>query len=142
MADIAINKTMVRPLNNAIIRRFEAAAVMDIGTVVYIDTNGKVNKAQATTAAAAQARGIVVGVGATGKSTCAIGDALDVVTHGPVELGVTGLTDGSALYVSATAGLMDQTAPATAGQFKYVIGYAHSDMGIYVQGQMVVPAAN
>jgi hypothetical protein len=47
-----------------------------------------------------------------------------------------------ALAQSPTAGAMDQTIPATAGDFPFVIGWAESDGVLYVQPQVTVPVAN
>ena len=65
-----------------------------------------------------------------------------MVTHGPVEVGASGLTDGAVVYVSVTAGAMDQTIPALSGDFPFIIGWAEADGVIYVQPQVAVPTAN
>lgn len=143
MADITVAAGGVRPLNGAIIRRFAAGAAVSVGNVVYIHTDSTIKPAKADADITYLARGIVVGVGTLGATTAAVGDMCDIVTHGPVELGITGLTDGAQMYVSAaTAGVMDQTAPAAVGKYKYSVGYAHSDTGIYVDPQNVIVAAN
>jgi hypothetical protein len=102
MADISVTSSRVRPLNGAIVRRFDAGAALSVGDAVYVDSSGKVQKADADDQAQAQvqARGVVVAIGTEGRTTAAAGDPCDVVTHGPVELGTSGLTDGAAVYVS------------------------------------------
>lgn len=142
MADISVTASRVRLLNGAIIRRFDAGAALSVGDAVYVDSSGKVQKADADDQTQVQARGVVVAISTDGRTTAAAGDPCDVVTHGPLEFGTSGLTDGGPVYVSTTAGALDQTAPAAAGDFKYVIGFAMSDTGIYVQPQMLVPTAN
>lgn len=142
MADISITGGQVRPLNGAIIRRFDAGATVSVGQAVYVDTSGDVRPADADAEASAQARGVVVGVGVAGATSAATGQTVDVVTHGPVALGASGLTDGAAVYVSTTAGAMDQTAPASAGDYPFVIGWAEADGVLYVQPQVTVPIVN
>ena len=142
MAAISITSGQVRPLNGAIIRRFAAGAAVSVGQAVYVDSSGDVQPADADAAAASQARGVVVAVGVAGATSAATGEQVDVATHGPVALGTSGLTDGSAVYVSTTAGAMDQTAPAASGDFPFVIGWAEADSVLYVQPQVTVPVVN
>lgn len=142
MADISITAAQVRPLNGAIVRRFTAGAAVSVGDAVYVHTDGTVKRADADDGTQVQARGVVVSVGVAGASSAAAGEAVDVVTHGALALGTSGLTDGAAVYVSTTAGKLDQTAPAASGDFKYVIGWAESDSVLYVQPQVIVPTAN
>lgn len=143
MAAISITAADVRPLNGAIIRRLAAASTnVAVGKAVYIKSDGTIELADADAADTAQARGIVVACGTQGDTTAEVGEMCDVVTHGPVLIGTTGLTDGGAVFVSITAGSMDQTAVAVAsGDFSYVIGFAESDSIVYVQPQMTVPTA-
>lgn len=142
MADIDVVPSLVRPLNGAIRRRKTAGGSGNVGDAVYYATDGDAEQADADAVGSAQARGIVVAVGTQGKTTFVEGDSIDVVTHGPVELGATGLTDGAAVFVSTTAGKLDQTAPASAGDFPFAIGYAESDTVIYVDPQVTVPVVN
>jgi hypothetical protein len=142
MAAISITGGLVRPLNGAIIRRFAAGGTVSVGQAVYVDSSGDVQAADADDVTQAQARGVVVGVGVAGATSASTGQQVDVVTHGPVALGTSGLTDGAAVYVSPTAGAMDQTIPGTSGDFPFVIGWAESDGVLYVQPQVTVPVAN
>jgi hypothetical protein len=142
MTDISQTAALVRPLNGAIVRRKTAGGVVNVGDAVYIASDGDVEQADADAVASAQARGIVVAVGTTGATAAAAGDPVDIVTHGPVAIGASGLTDGAAVYVSTTAGKMDQTAPAAAGDYPFVIGWAESDGVVYVQPQVIVPTVN
>lgn len=140
MADISITAANVRPLKGAIIRRFKAGGTVGVGQVVYVVSDGDVELADADLSeAAAQGRGIVVGVGVAGETSASVGQMVDVVTHGPVALGTAGLTDGAVVYVSPTAGAMDQTKPATSGDYPFVIGWAEGDETLYVQPQVIVP---
>jgi hypothetical protein len=142
MADISITAGQVRPLNGAIIRRFTAGEAVSVGQAVFVHTDGTVKKADADVLASSQARGIVVGVGVAGSTSAASGNAVDVVTHGAIALGTSGLTDGAAVFVSTTAGALDQTAPASAGDYPFAIGWAESDGVLYVQPQVIVPTVN
>ena len=142
MAAISITSGLVRPLNGAIIRRFAAGATVSVGQAVYVDSSGDVQPADADAEASAQARGVVVAVGVAGATSATTGQTVDVVTHGPVALGASGLTDGAAVYVSTTAGALDQTIPGTSGDYPFVIGWAEADGVLYVQPQVTVPVAN
>jgi hypothetical protein len=144
MADISVTAAQVRPLKGAIVRRFLAGATVNVGEAVYVHSDGTVKPADADASlAAAQARGLVVGVGVAGATAAAANQAVDVVTHGPVALGTSGLTEGGVVYVSVTAGKLDQTAPAVAGDdYDFIIGWAESDGVLYVQPQMTIPAAS
>lgn len=142
MAAIEVTASLVRPLHGAVVRRFIAGAAVSVGQAVFIASDGLVEPADASAQDSAQARGIVVGVGVAGQTSASSGQAVDVVTHGPVVLGVTSLDEGDVVYVSATAGAIDQTAPAAQGDYPYIIGWAESSGVVYVQPQMIVPAAN
>ncbi len=142
MADIEVVPALVRALNGAIIRRKTAGGSGSVGDAVYYASDGDAEQADADAVGSAQARGMVVGVGVLGKTAFVAGDPIDVVTLGPVETGATGLTDGAAVFVSTTAGKLDQTAPAASGDFPFAFGYAESDSVIYVAPQVTVPVVN
>ncbi len=142
MASMTSIAAQVRPLNGAIVRRFIAGGAVTVGQAVYVDSNGAVQAADADAAASAQARGIVVGVGVAGATTAAADDPVDVVTHGPVALGTSDLTSGAVVYVGTTPGELVDTAPGTAGDFPFVVGWAESDGVLYVAPQITVPTAN
>lgn len=141
MADIVTVAAKVRPLTGAVVRRYAASASLTVGQAVYVHTDGTIKAADADAVASAQARGILVAVGIDGATSAASGDLCDVVVFGPVAVGVTGLTEGAVVYVSTTAGAMDQTASVTTGDFNYVVGWVEADDVIFVQPQMTVPAA-
>jgi hypothetical protein len=142
MADMSVVAKEVRPLNGAIVRRFTAGGTVAAGQAVYIAADGDVELADADDQTQVQARGIVVGVGVEGQTSAGAGQVVDVVTHGPIALGATGLTDGGAVYISTNAGGLDQTGPSAQGKFRFVIGWAESDSTIYVNPQVLVPSAN
>lgn len=142
MAAVTVTASLVCPLQGAVVRRYIAGGTVSVGQAVYVAADGLVEAADADAADTAQARGIVVGVGVAGATSASDGQAVDVATHGAVVLGATALTPGAAVYISTTAGALDQTAPATSGKFKYVVGWAESAGVIYVQPQTLVPTAN
>ena len=142
MAAVDLVAANVRPLAGAIMRRYPAATTsVTVGDAVYVKSDGNIDIADKDTVANAQARGIVVAIGTDGRTTAAVGDICDVVTHGPVELGnTTGMTEGAVVYVQDD-GAIDQTASATSGDFNYIIGYAEDLTVLYVQGAMAIPIA-
>jgi len=142
MASVTVNASQVRPLNGASVRRLLAGASLSVGQAVYVHSDGLLRPASATSQQAAQARGVVVGVGTAGKTSAALGEAVDVVTHGAVALGTGDLPEGAALFISATAGAFDPVPPALSGQFVFVLGWAESPEVLYVAPQVAVPTAN
>lgn len=143
MAAIVPSRANVRPLPGATIIRCPAASTtLYVGDVVYINTSGQVAQADADDVAQAQARGIIGGIGTKGQTQVGeIGQLVDVVTHGPIELGVTGNTEGAVAYVSPTAGALDQTASVTTGDFNYIVGFFTQDTVFYVDPQKTIPTA-
>lgn len=143
MAAVDVTASNVRPLLGAIIRRYAAASTnVAVGKFVYVKNDGTIELADKDAVATCQARGVVVAIGVNGDTTAlAAGVMCDVVVHGAVELGnSTDMTEGAPLYV-ADDGNIDETPSATAGDFNYIIGFAEKTSVIYVQGQMIVPAA-
>lgn len=147
MATIAVEASNIRPLAGALIRRYPAASTnVAVGKAVYVKSDGTIELSDGDAVGTSQARGIVVGIGVGGKTTAAVNDACDVVTHGPVFLGdALDMTEGGVIYVAPTAssvdGILDQTASATSGKYNYILGYAESPKIMYVQGQMTIPTA-
>lgn len=147
MGDITKYPTETRPFDAhlcTIVPLIAASAVV-CGDAVYLDTAGKIAKADANAVGTAQAIGIVVSVGNQSYTTAAAGDMCDVVVSGPVFLGeAVALTIGSGtrLWVSATTpGLLDQTKIATSGDFPYSLGYPYTANCIWVQRDTAIPVA-
>ena len=140
MADVTVTSADVRPLPGSIVRSFEAGATVTTGYTVYVDTAGKVQHGDADAEASSQVRGIAV-TGPEGDTSIASGDRCDVVLFGPVA-GFSSMTIGAAVYNSVTAGRVDQTAPATAGDYSFVVGWAESASILFVHPQTAVPSAN
>lgn len=142
MADISVTAGNVRPLNGAILRRGTAGGSGSCGDAVYLDGANGWKQADADALASAQARAIVVAVnGQPGATTFASGDRLDLVVYGPVAYG-SGMTPGARVYVSTTAGALDQTAPAGAGDYPFAIGWAEAADILFVQPQDAIPTVN
>lgn len=143
MAALTITAGNVRPLQGAVIRRYKAASTnVTVGSFVYVKNDGKIELADGDDQTQCQARGIVVAIGAFGRTTAAVDDMCDVVVFGPVELGSDqDMVEGGVGYISPTAGKIDQSASATTGDFNYIIGYAETPRVFFVQGQLTVPAA-
>ena len=140
MAVIDVTAAKVRPLNGAVVRRYRLGAAANVGDGVYIASDGDVEPVDADAQASAQGRGVVVAIGARGKTAGAAGDVADVVVHGPVELGnETAMTPGASVYGSPTAGKLDQTASATSGDYNAILGYAETSTILFVDPQVTAP---
>lgn len=147
MAAITVYPTEVRPLDAhlCIMVPLIAASAVTCGDAVYLDTAGKIAKADADALASSQAIGVVVGVGNQGYTIAAAGDMCDVVLSGPVFLGESvALTIGSdsRLYVSTTAGAMDQTLNVTAGDYPFQVGFPFTAQSVWVRPQVLIPTVN
>lgn len=136
MAVIDTQALLVRPLAGAMIRRYRLGAAANVGESIFMATDGDVEPTDGDVQASAQARGIIVAIGTNGKVAGVANDMVDVVVHGPVEMGnVTPMTPGGAVYPSPAAGKMDQSASAVTGDFNAVIGWAESTTAIFVDPQ-------
>jgi len=147
MADIVVVPADCRPFDAHLctIVPLIAVSAVTCGDAVYMDTAGKVAKADADALATVQAIGIVVAIGNTSNTVAAAGDMVDVVVNGPVFVGEgLAMTIGSAarVYISTTAGAMDQTLNVTAGDFPFQIGYAYTADVIWVRPQVLIPTVN
>jgi hypothetical protein len=141
MADIAVTALNVRPLNGAVIRRGTLkSADIAPGHAVYLDGANGWELADADADASSRARGIVVSL-PDGAVASVAKDKADICVFGPVE-GYTAMTAGGVVFVSTTAGRMDQTAPAASGRYPFAIGWAESATAIFVNPQAIVPTVN
>ena len=132
MADVTVTAANVRPLDGAIIRRFDAGGALDVGDAVYIASDGDVEAADADAAASAQVVGVVVAIAGKDLTTAAAGDAVDVVMFGPVT-GFSSLTPGALHYASTTAGAIEAAAPAGASSdFLWIVGKAENATTIFI----------
>lgn len=113
----------VKPLRGAIIRRGTLGATVSAGEIVSLQTDGFWDPAIAT--------GVVKNGGIAVQGGI-VGDAIDIVTHGPIEC-TTGGAIGAWVYVSDTAGEPSETA----GTKSAVIGFNETATAIYVNFQTV-----
>jgi hypothetical protein len=132
MTDLTVTKANVRPLQGAIIKPFQAGEIVDVGEAVYMKSDGKVWLSDADAAATAQVVGLVVAIGAYGKTESVADEIVDVLLFGPTE-GFAGLTPGAQFFASVTPGKIEDTAPAGASaDFRWVVGWALSATAIFV----------
>ena len=110
----------IKPLSTAIVRRFTAGATIDAGEVVSMQSDGYVDPAD-TTSAAAQVVGIALADAVSGQ-------AVDVVVYGPVVC-VTGGTPGTTVHASDTAGEPAESAGSNAG----ILGYVEAATILFVR---------
>lgn len=109
MADITVTAAQVAVLDplKAVIGTYRAGADLTIGQAVYIDTNGKVQVADADATGKKQFRGIAL-------RTVSSGDAVSVLHEG--EIGgftVSGMNGDAIAYLSNTAGKLADAAGST-----------------------------
>ena len=110
----------IKPLSGAIVRRYQAGATIAAGEVVSMSSDGKIDPADTTSAAAT-----VVGVALTdGVDT----QYIDVVVHGPV-LCIEGGTPGATAHASDTAGEPAESAGSNAG----ILGFVETAAIIFVR---------
>lgn len=111
------------PLEGAILRRGIAGTTVSAGELVALQSDGYWDPAQTTAAVLTVAVSLQAAV---------VGDAIDLVTQGPVKA-LTGATPGTLIYASDTAG----EPSATAGTKSLIAGYAESATILFVQPQIV-----
>lgn len=103
---------LVKPLDGAIVRRYQAGAATAVGEIVSMQSDGYVDPANTTSAAQK-----VVGIALDAAS--AAGQWIDVVIFGPVTA-ITGGTPGAILHASDTAGEPAESAGTSAGVTGFV----------------------
>lgn len=122
--------SLVKPLEGAIIQRFTAGAAIEAGEYVNMQSDGYVDPGAATGTVLACAGIALPREG--GDPASAEGDAVDVVTYGPV-LCMSGATIGALIYASDTAGELSESA----GTKDTVIGFAQSATVLFVRPQII-----
>ena len=133
MTALTIVPANVRPLLGAVTRPYTAGEAMGVGKPVYMKSDGLVWLTDADAAASAKVLGVVVAVSGYGALVAAAGDQVDVTLAGPIT-GYSGMTPGADAFVSATAGELQDAAPAGAsGDYLYNIGYALSATNFLVR---------
>lgn len=142
MADITVTLADVRlPNETEVIKiRGTLGGAVNVGSPVYLDGTNGWKAADADAAASGQARGILLSV-PNGGTAGASGDKVDILCFGRIT-GYSGMTPGAAVYVSTTAGRLDQTPPAAEDDYVFEIGWAESASTIFVHPQISVPSPN
>lgn len=128
MADLTITATSVVAGGGAKTTEGVAGATITAGQVVYYDTSAgtwKLADCDSGTAAVRSPGGIALNGAASGQ-------ALRVLTSGPITIGAT-LTAGVAYYLSGTAGGICPVADLTTGDYPTIIGIATSTSVLDVQ---------
>ncbi|MBN1430453.1 MAG: hypothetical protein JXB07_18935 [Anaerolineae bacterium] len=124
MADVAFTGADIRVLPGVQPFRIKAGAAIPVGHAVYVAADGDVEQGDADAAASAQVVGIVVSA-PNGVTTCADQDMLDIAGPGCRVTGFSGMTPGTLVYASVTAGRIADTRPAGAsGDFAWIVGVA------------------
>jgi len=139
MAAITVTSLNVRPANahQCILRPLQAGAACTVGYAIYLDSSGYMQHADAN-AGETEASGVGIIVESyDGETSIASGKRGSVCILGPVE-GFSGMTPNEPIYVSTTAGRLDQTAP-TGGAYQRAIGWALSATCIFVNADPTDP---
>ena len=133
----------IDPAKGSIRKEFQAATAITepLGKAVYIDSDGKVELADAdVTVAESRGAGIIVAVPNTyGENSIAADEYCTVCVFGPV-YGYSSLAEGTYAWVSKTAGELDDTAP-TSGAFQYIMGYCAETDCFFVHPGIAAPAS-
>ncbi len=116
---IQSDASLIKPLEGAIVRRFTAGAAVTVGQVVSMQSDGKVDPSNTTSAAQAN-MGIALSAGGDG-------DLIDVVVFGPVS-NLDDATPGL-IYDNTTNG----TVAASKAGNQTKIGVAISSSVLFVQ---------
>ncbi len=133
MANLVVTTADVRPLPDCKFRQFTAGEGLSLGDLVYMKSDGKVWKADASAEATAFPVGVVASVSTFGAETAVAGDRVGVALEGPVA-GFT-CTAGSLGYVSNDAGKVADAA----GDVAVCIGVALPDNVFLIKFGLVAP---
>jgi len=136
MGVITVVTTDIRPLLGYKARRLDTGGTVIVGEAVYIASDGDVEAADSDAQSTTRACGIVIAC-PEGALTIGAGYPVDVCVFGPVT-GFTDMTQGAIVYVAATAGDMTTTIQ-TDPKFNQEVGYAESDVTIFVSPGSILP---
>lgn len=117
---------LIKPLEGAVIRRFTPGAAIAAGEIVSMSSDGFIDPADTTSAAA-----IVVGIALEAATGAGAPEKIDVVVSGPVSA-ITGGTPGAVVHASDTAGEPAESAGSNAG----VTGYVESATVAFVRPEV------
>lgn len=130
MADLTLTAANVRPLreHGAIVLPAQAGEALTVGDLVYWESDGDVNQADANVSqAATRAIGIVV-ASYDGETSIASGAQCSVCVFGPVS-GFASVTPGALYWASDTAGKVSDAA----GTFDRIVAW-----GVEIAGDDVL----
>jgi hypothetical protein len=135
MANLAYTAANIRPLGGALVRQFLAGATLAPGDLVYLASDGDVEKSDASDSATADAIGVVVP--SNDETSFAAGKPVSVCIFGPVA-GFSSLTPGARGYVSDDAGKLEDAA----GTFVKCMGYAEAaDIFVFLPGMAALTSS-
>ena len=138
MADMSFTAAEIKPLvfNGAVLRRYLAGGTITVGHLVYVASDGDVERADGNVSAAvAEAIGVAV-ESYDGETTINSGDPVSVCVFGPIS-GFASMTAGTILWVSDTIGRIADAA----GTFDRVVGYAETAGIVFVNPDINVPSS-
>jgi len=119
--------TLVKPLEGAIVRRFDAGSAIEAGELVSMASDGAIDPADASTITLAPVLGV-----ALGPSDYVAGNRVDVVVSGPLVC-MTGATPGDIVYATDTGGEPSHTA----GTKSSIAGIAESATVLFVRPTLI-----
>jgi hypothetical protein len=135
MAALTVTAANVRAMDGAVVQSFDLGGAADVGDLVYIASDGDVEKADASAQASAKAVGILTAVEG-GESSGSSGDLVSVVLFGPVA-GFSSMTPGANGYVSDTAGDIEDSA----GTYDRIVGFSKSASVFFVSPEQNDPSS-
>jgi len=139
MADVTVTSASVRALtaNGAVLLPPKhAGGTVTIGYLVYIDSSGNIQHADANVSAAlSRAVGIAV-ESYDGETSVASGNPVSVCVFGPVS-GFSSLTPGANYYISDTVGRIADAAAT----YDRIVGFAIDAYTLFVHVQQNDPSS-
>lgn len=137
MAAITVTPAQVEASPGAVIERVTLGAAAVAGNALYLDGANGWKPSDADAVASAEARCLLVGAGVLGTSYPS-GAQVDAVFFGLIG-GFSGMTPDADLYISATAGALDHTAPTGGSNYIHKFGWAFSATEIFVDPAKTTP---
>jgi hypothetical protein len=116
--------TLIKPLKDAIVRRYTAGSAIAVGEAVAMASDGFIDPTDASA--------VNYPLGIALQAAGAAGERIDVVVHGPVVC-MTGATVGALIYTTNTAGEFAESA----GTKTSILGVAESATVLFVRPQIV-----
>ncbi len=137
MAAITVTPANVEASPAAVIERVNLGAAANAGDWLYLDGANGWKPADADAQASAKAKCLLVGAGVQGTAYPS-GARVDACFYGLVG-GFSGMTPGSDIHISSTAGKGDHTAPTGGGNYIHKAGWAFSATEVFVDPAITTP---